>query len=194
MDLGDMEKFFELQSPLTPKENEQLNGFPLDDAWFSKTATYDIFEEMEETQKEFICGAFETTSTISTAPNSPAVNDYDTFEITDEELRNLPVKQLNQKLRDLPKIEASKLRKRRRSLKNRGYALNCRNKRVTENEQLQKTNIKLRIEVAKIKEELSKAVRERDIFKQKYERINSVFSTICTTSAMTLKGASVSKS
>lgn len=194
MDLKDMEKFCELPSPLTPKDNTQPNGIALTDEWFSQTSTYDIFEEMEETSSfNQMCGAFETTSTTSTAPNSPAV---DTFEISDDDLRNLPVKKLNQKLRDLPKIEAVKMRKRRRSLKNRGYALNCRNKRVNENEELQITNTKLLREVEKIKDELSKAIKERDTYKQKYERINNVFSTLCTTSAMsTMKlGVPVSKS
>lgn len=190
MDLKDMEKFCELPSPLTPKDNTQPNGIALTDEWFSQTSTYDIFEEMEETSSfNQMCGAFETTSTTSTAPNSPAV---DTFEISDDDLRNLPVKKLNQKLRDLPKNEAVKMRKRRRSLKNRGYALNCRNKRVNENEELQITNTKLLREVEKIKDELSKAIKERDTYKQKYERINNVFSTICTTSAMTLPAMKLS--
>lgn len=192
MDLSDMETFCELSSPSTPKaEDIQPNGIAFADQWFSQTSTYDIFEEMEETRSlDQMCGAFETTSTTSTAPNSPAENDFSslqtTLEITDDDLRNLPVKELNQKMRDLPKHAALKLRKRRRSLKNRGYALNCRNKRVNENIELEATNQRLLTEVAEIKDELSKTIKERDMFKKKYERINTVFSTLCTTSAITL--------
>jgi len=47
-------------------------------------------------------------------------------EITDQEIANLPVQELNKLLRNVPREEAARIRKRRRNLKNRGYSLSCR--------------------------------------------------------------------
>jgi hypothetical protein len=200
MDLSGMENFCDLKNHTkeNPQPNDHWTGLSLSDEWFNQTTpSYDIFEEMEnETSTGYdTCGAFETASTTSTAPTSPAISDLRIVDqMTDKELTNLPVRELNKQLRNLPKNDALKLRRRRRSLKNRGYALNCRNKRLSENDELQNENQRLQQEVKELAEELLKTTEERDMFKKKYDRINSVFSTLCTTSALNLgKGAPVAQ-
>ena len=57
--------------------------------------------------------------------------------ISDEALLNLSVKDLNKLLKSLTSEDRNKLKKRRRILKNRGYAANCRTKRMSQKEILQ---------------------------------------------------------
>ena len=54
--------------------------------------------------------------------------------MTDEELSSLNIKDLNRKLKDrgLPKQTIDKLKQRRRTLKNRKYATDCREKKDQE--------------------------------------------------------------
>ena len=52
--------------------------------------------------------------------------------LTEEELAEMPVKDLNSLLRGLPEPEVLKLKQRRRTIKNRGYAQTSRTKRTTQ--------------------------------------------------------------
>ena len=73
---------------------------------------------------------FDSASTISSEPSSPQ-NFKDCGEfLTDDDLVKLSIRDLNRRLKTLPKPEAYKIRKRRRSLKNRGYATSCRQRRT----------------------------------------------------------------
>ena len=49
-----------------------------------------------------------------------------TSDIDDESLTNLSVKELNRLLKSLTQDERLNIKRRRRLLKNRGYAANCR--------------------------------------------------------------------
>lgn len=67
--------------------------------------------------------------------------------ISDEALLNLSVKDLNKLLKSLSSDDRNKLKKRRRILKNRGYAANCRTKRLSQKEILQLKKEQLEIDV-----------------------------------------------
>lgn len=58
-------------------------------------------------------------------------------ELSDNALLELSVKDLNILLKSLPPDERLKLKKRRRILKNRGYAANCRTRRMSQKEILE---------------------------------------------------------
>lgn len=63
--------------------------------------------------------------------------------ITDDALLKLGVKDLNKLLKSLSPEDRTKLKRRRRILKNRGYAANCRTKRMSQKEilQMEKKNL-----------------------------------------------------
>lgn len=89
------------------------------------------------------------------------------YGITDEQLISLSVRELNKLLRNYPKEQKTMLKQRRRLLKNRGYAQNCRNRRLS----LQKLYCE---ENKRLKEMLEAMTVERNLYKTKYENLKSV--------------------
>ncbi|KAL9974264.1 hypothetical protein ACROYT_G011281 [Oculina patagonica] len=88
--------------------------------------------------------------------------------ITDEEIANLRVSELNKRLRNIPWDEAARIRKRRRNLKNRGYALTCRLRKQREQEDLMNENTLLKKQVEGGKWKLLKIWKEKEAYKRKY--------------------------
>lgn len=80
-----------------------------------------------------------------------------TCDIPDKELVGLTVKSLNKRLANYPKDMQKLLKQRRRTLKNRGYAQNCRTKRVKTQEELQKGNVALIDQVNALQRQLVSA-------------------------------------
>ena len=88
--------------------------------------------------------------------------------ISDDTLLNLGVKDLNKLLKTMSPEERSKLKKRRRILKNRGYAANCRTKRMSHKEILEMEKNDLEREVKRMK-------HDNDILKVKLESVKERF-------------------
>ncbi|CAD6225328.1 GSCOCG00005623001-RA-CDS [Cotesia congregata] len=92
--------------------------------------------------------------------------------MNDEVLMSLSVRELNKRLHGCPREEVSKivrLKQKRRTLKNRGYAQNCRSKRLQQRHDLETTNGNLKIELQEIKIKNAQLTQERDMYKQRYE-------------------------
>uniref|UniRef100_A0A803W486 MAF bZIP transcription factor F n=1 Tax=Ficedula albicollis TaxID=59894 RepID=A0A803W486_FICAL len=87
--------------------------------------------------------------------------------LSDEELMGLSVRELNHHLRGLSKEEVARLKQRRRTLKNRGYAASCRVKRVCQKEELQKQKMELEWEVDKLARENAAMRLELDTLRGK---------------------------
>lgn len=96
-------------------------------------------------------------------------------EISDEEIKNLRLKDLNKRLRNIPWEEAAKIRKRRRNLKNRGYALNCRLRKQREHEDLMNENTLLKRQLEDGRGKLLKVWNEKESYKKKYVQTQRAF-------------------
>uniref|UniRef100_A0A8D2JSH1 Transcription factor Maf n=1 Tax=Sciurus vulgaris TaxID=55149 RepID=A0A8D2JSH1_SCIVU len=79
---------------------------------------------------------------------------------SDEQLVTMSVRELNRQLLWVSKEEVIRLKQKRRTLKNRGYAQSCRFKRLLQ-------------QVDHLKQEISRLVRERDAYREKYEKLVS---------------------
>lgn len=94
-------------------------------------------------------------------------------EISDEEIKNLRVQELNKLLRGVPRDEAVKIRRKRRNLKNRGYALRCRMRRQQFQDDLFNENQLLKRQLEDDRETLRKVLKERNIYKRKFLQLQS---------------------
>ncbi|XP_044159591.1 transcription factor MafK isoform X1 [Bufo gargarizans] len=98
--------------------------------------------------------------------------------LSDDELVSMSVRELNQHLRGLSKEDIIRLKQRRRTLKNRGYAASCRVKRVTQKEELERQRVELQHEVDKLARENSSMKLELDALRSKYEALQTFARTV----------------
>lgn len=93
-------------------------------------------------------------------------------DMCDDQLMSLSVRELNKKLHGCPREEVVRLKQKRRTLKNRGYAQNCRSKRLAKSNDLERFNHKLKGELHRLSQDLVRCKHERDFYKQELESVN----------------------
>ena len=102
------------------------------------------------------------------SPHSSEKEHQSTTYISDNDLLNLSVKDLNRLLKSLSAEERLKLKRRRRILKNRGYAANCRTKRMSQKDKLQ-------LEKSKLENEVNRMSHHNEMLKIRLESIRDRF-------------------
>lgn len=120
-----------------------------------------------------VCSGINISSRTShsSSNNNGSNSDYITcgeeIGLNDDMLMSLSVRELNKRLHGCPRDKVAKLKQKRRTLKNRGYAQNCRSKRLQQRQDLEQANRELRMQLHQKDNELSRITQERDLLKQK---------------------------
>lgn len=97
--------------------------------------------------------------------------------IEEEHLMSLSVRELNKKLRGLPRSEVLRLKQKRRTLKNRGYAQICRSKRQVQRVDLESTTAELKKTLDHLRSQLHVVEFERDKLKDELAKLRATFSS-----------------
>lgn len=115
-----------------------------------------------------------STRSSTNSPRGPynscnSISSGSSDKIGDELLTSLTVRELNKRLHGCPREEVVRLKQKRRTLKNRGYAQNCRSKRLQQRHELERVNRQLHNDLNRIRSELLKVSTERDMLKQRLQ-------------------------
>lgn len=108
---------------------------------------------------------------LSSESETESLDSSDITKISDEQIQNLRVQDLNKLLRDLPRDEAAKIKKRRRNLKNRNYALNCRIRKQQRYEDLLNENTSLKKQLENERRQLRNVWKEKEVYKKKCQHL-----------------------
>lgn len=175
-------------SPLSDSSsNVSVPRRPADD--LDETDSIEIDMDDDDDESSYLCFS-ETDSIPDLSPTPPATptpgsgkkskrgasgarSSSGVIDIDDIDLVTLPVRELNRRLQGHAKDEILRLKQKRRTLKNRGYAQNCRSKRMIQKHELESTNKALHQQIVMLKRQLSAMTRERDFFKQRCEMLRS---------------------
>ncbi|KPM08003.1 transcription factor MafG-like protein [Sarcoptes scabiei] len=125
--------------------------------------SFNSFSSIDQNQHDFMA---ENPTILFTSFNEQTV-------INDDLLVTLSVRELNRQLKQsgLSKSEMIKMKQRRRTLKNRGYAASCRNKRLEQKGDLETEKVDVIQTVNELHEHIIKTKNEIQELNQKFESL-----------------------
>ena len=91
--------------------------------------------------------------------------------LTEEQLVSLTARDLNRICRDLPDDVIKQLKKRRRTLKNRGYAYNSRVRRVSQKNTLEKERDELKHQLAQLNDRCRQLTEEKNQWRRRAQAL-----------------------
>lgn len=94
-------------------------------------------------------------------------------DISDDELVSISVRDLNRqlKLRGLSREEIVRMKQRRRTLKNRGYAASCRIKRIEQKDELETEKSQEWRDMEKMQDDITRMSEELATMKSRYDAL-----------------------
>lgn len=136
-------------------------------------STYDVESELSPAASSTGSFAFTEYEPFGPVDNENFKKIIARIGVTEKTLQEFSVKELNRFLKsnELSKVEQKCLKNRRRTLKNRGYAQNCRIKRIKVKKTLEIDNESLQKEVDELRGCLERTKRERDLYKDRLGKI-----------------------
>lgn len=129
--------------------------------------TNDEVEDEDDQEPTDVIDSAEVTILTEEQYNAPDVNNPLSDIIDDDSLVSISVPELNKILKNLPQETSLQVKQRRRLLKNRGYARNCRSRRIHSEQYYCEENRQL-------KQLLEAMTTERNMYKTKYEGLKTV--------------------
>lgn len=179
VDLLELENFWiypegkEDDAQHVPDSTLDLDGMP---EWLSETQQPQVFHEGQlQVKPEELSPSPSESSSTSTGHffrEEQPLSDKES-QFTEKELRELSVKDINRLLKErgLSKAEIARVKHRRRTLKNRGYAQHSRLRRIETKNNLEIEKKSLLKELEQLQQQLAVTERERDMFKNKYVKL-----------------------
>lgn len=138
-----------LNSPFTPQSDSSYSMFQPD------PTHYDMTSQPQQPPQEF--------ATLA---------EFGEYKgMTEEQLVSLSARDLNRLCRDMPEDLVKQLKKRRRTLKNRGYAYNSRVRRVTQKNVLETERDDLKKQLNQLSERCKLLEREADQWKRRCQSL-----------------------
>ena len=180
--IGVVSRLFSLDS-LPGRVNDSFAFCPGDGFLFRGKDVGSPFGSRAEVGDKIGCGLrFSPSQAQSPAAPSPKIaGDYDEYPpinqrvdvgLSDQELVTLSTKELNRMLKKkgISKDRAKEIKRERRTLKNRGYAANCRVKREDEEKTLEQENERLCRLITHHRMYVEKTKKETELMKQRFAK------------------------
>ena len=159
-----------MASPFQPNQQLQYSQPPTPAAECQVSSTISPITSPFSPQSDFS----DEPSPFGT-PGQDLVNigDINVKGLTEEQLVSLTARDLNRLCRDMPDDVIKQLKKRRRTLKNRGYAYNSRVRRVSQKNLLEDERDTLKTQLTQMQERIKFLERELDQWKRRAGSIES---------------------
>ncbi|XP_074600828.1 uncharacterized protein LOC141854884 [Brevipalpus obovatus] len=108
-----------------------------------------------------------------TSSNSSSIAELG-LNLNDDQLIRLSVRELNKRLHGFSREEIQRLKQKRRTLKNRGYAQNCRTKRLAHRMDLERQNQVFQSELHSLQSQLDRISQELNYYRTEFHRARAM--------------------